>query len=944
MKKRPIDTALQWLAYFRNTLADGERVEIEPDAKYTLELNESAIDMQRGVIAEAAALRLIQAEEQYQRKKAPQAVASKTIEQVEIFLAPFSIRLRPEHTRTSGEPTIQYPFWIKATLDRQGQLTPSQDYFPYVPRVFLSPQTSQQQRYVLSDVDQVDRVLASSKPQWTKWSSYWIYVEQIFQKLTGHSLATYAPDGRYQLTRSFTLTISHTHQEGASAHIIRLYDSLRQKATIPALLRNLLQEQRKETFALIKNKDYPVYGANHVGQMHNQYPLSPSQRQSLYHWMQQETGDVLAVNGPPGTGKTTLLQSIVAQSVVESARRGKPAIVLACSFTNQAVTNIMDSFSEVATGQSILARRWLPPVTDQGDALGHALYLRSKSPKKDISGKASRSARDIFYTEGWGEGIPATVETREYVNQARTTFRQQYAAYTKDNQLLPVGVITDRLQQRISQWEQTQQEGIRYWQHFTRWAKHYAGPAYVSHFRRASSQNIQIDITELLTPRSVRTYLLCFLIPVVYFLYRRWHGWQQRVFPTPGPVTEATIPDSEEQLQEYFLNDLEVSIKHRMFLLATHYWEGRWIMTMQQALKEGTLAKRGEKHVIAHWQRRAMLTPCLVSTFHMAPRFFSYSKHVGKNNQQANLWDYPPLLEVADTLIVDEAGQVSPEVGAATFALAKRAIVVGDVHQIEPVWNVPGKVDEANLVRAGLLSHEDDPYREHLHDHGFLGSSGSLMKLAQKSSGYQLPHYHERGMLLTEHRRCYDEIITYCNELVYCGLLQPLRGSSPQRLFPAMGLVPVEGTSQTQARSRFNAIEAEAIAQWLLAHQEAIETTYDQPLENLVGIITPFRSQKQSIERALWTAGIPASRMKIGTVHALQGAQRRIVLFSAVYGSGDLNQRYFFDCGDNLLNVAVSRAQDHFIVFGHPAIFSQSGNTPSGKLAQHLQPMPVMVS
>ena len=345
-----------------------------------------------------------------------------------------------------------------------------------------------------------------------------------------------------------------------------------------------------------------------------------------------------------------------------------------------------------------------------------------------------------------------------------------------------------------------------------------------------------------------------------------------------------------------------------MFLLATHYWEGRWIMSMQQALKEGTLAKRGEKHVIAHWQRRAMLTPCLVSTFHMAPRFFSYSKHVGKNNQQANLWDYPPLLEVADTLIVDEAGQVSPEVGAATFALAKRAIVVGDVHQIEPVWNVPGKVDEANLVRARLLSHEDDPYREHLHDQGFLGSSGSLMKLAQKSSGYQLPHYHERGMLLTEHRRCYDEIIAYCNELVYHGLLQPLRGPSPSRLFPPMGFVPVEGASQTYSRSRFNSTEAEAIAQWLVAHRSDIEAMYRQPLETLVGIITPFRAQKQSIERALRTAGIPASRMKIGTVHALQGAQRRIVLFSAVYDSSDLNQSYFFDKGNNLLNVAISRA------------------------------------
>ena len=939
MKKH---TTKQWLTYFRNTLADGERVEIEPQAKYTLEIDASSVDIQQGCIDSASALRLIQAEEQHQRKNTNQAIPYQPMDEVAIFLAPFLVRLRPEYARTSREATVQYPFWVKATLNRQGQLAPSKDGFPYIPRVFLSPQTSQPQRYVFSDVAQVDKVLAGSQPPDTGWAAYWRYVERVFQELTGQSLSTYAPDDRYQLTHSFTLTVARTHQEGANAHIIRLYDYLRQQPALPVLLGYLLQETVNDTYNLIESAAYPVYSTHHVGQMHRQYPLSPSQRRSLYHWMQQETGNVLAVNGPPGTGKTTLLQSVVAQSVVASALRGQPAIMLACSFTNQAVTNIMDSFSEAATGQTTLSQRWLPSVTERGDALGYALYLRSK--KKNTSANPSRLARDIFYTEGWGEGIPATVETQAYVDQARATFRQQYATYTEDHQLLPVEEIVEQLQQRIHHWEQVQHEGIHRWQRFMQWACRYAGTTYSDYFRRTASGNMRVDITGLLTPGSLRTYLLCFLIPVVYFFYRRWRTWQQHTFLVSDPAAEATVPDSAAQLQEHFLGDLEVSSKHHMFLLAIHYWEGRWIMATQQALKEGTLTKRGKEYVTAQWQRRAMLTPCLVSTFHMAPTFFSYSKHVGNNNEGTSLWDYPPLLEVADTLIVDEAGQVAPEVGVATFALAKKAIVVGDVHQIEPVWSVPGKVDEANLVRAGLLHHEDDPHRESLHDYGFLGSSGSLMKLAQKSSAYQLPGYHERGMLLTEHRRCYDEIIAYCNELVYNGLLQPLRGPSPPRLFPPMGFVPVEGTSQTYARSRFNPAEAEAIAQWLVAHRLDIEATYQQPLEALVGIITPFRAQKQSVERALRAVDIPASQMKIGTVHALQGAQRRIVLFSAVYSSSDTHLQYFFDQGSNLLNVAVSRAQDHFIVFGHPANFSQGANTPSGQLTWHLQRMPVMVS
>jgi superfamily I DNA and/or RNA helicase len=45
------------------------------------------------------------------------------------------------------------------------------------------------------------------------------------------------------------------------------------------------------------------------------------------------------------------------------------------------------------------------------------------------------------------------------------------------------------------------------------------------------------------------------------------------------------------------------------------------------------------------------------------------------------------MLEFVDFLIVDEAGQVSPEVGLASFGLAKQAVIVGDIQQIEPVWN-----------------------------------------------------------------------------------------------------------------------------------------------------------------------------------------------------------------------------------------------------------------
>jgi superfamily I DNA and/or RNA helicase len=77
--------------------------------------------------------------------------------------------------------------------------------------------------------------------------------------------------------------------------------------------------------------------------------------------------------------------------------------------------------------------------------------------------------------------------------------------------------------------------------------------------------------------------------------------------------------------------------------------------------------------------------------------------------------------------------------------------------------------------------------------------------------------------------------------------------------------------------------------------------------------------------------------MKIGTVHALQGTERPIILFSMVYGKGD-SATMFFDRDNkpNMLNVAVSRAQDTFIVFANTAILNKKAKTPSGILANHL--------
>ena len=86
----------------------------------------------------------------------------------------------------------------------------------------------------------------------------------------------------------------------------------------------------------------------------------------------------------------------------------------------------------------------------------------------------------------------------------------------------------------------------------------------------------------------------------------------------------------------------------------------------------------------------------------------------------------------------------------------------------------------------------------------------------------------------------------------------------------------------------------------------------------------------------LHRVGLGAENITVGTVHALQGAERPIILFSSVYDTRHPSGNYFFDQGYNLLNVAVSRAKEAFIVVGNRCVFNPSRDTPSGNLAKLL--------
>jgi len=75
--------------------------------------------------------------------------------------------------------------------------------------------------------------------------------------------------------------------------------------------------------------------------------------------------------------------------------------------------------------------------------------------------------------------------------------------------------------------------------------------------------------------------------------------------------------------------------------------------------------------------------------------------------------------------------------------------------------------------------------------------------------------------------------------------------------------------------------------------------------------------------------------MIVGTVHSLLGAERDLIIFSPVYDNSQ-SSGFIFDQKTNMLNVAITRARDSFLVFGDTKLFSTEGNLPSNILARYI--------
>ncbi|WP_170105075.1 AAA domain-containing protein [Desmospora activa] len=886
-------------------------------------------------------------------------------EEVEFHICPVFLE------RADDPDEIFTPIFLPAQLE-EAKLLPISHQLPYIPRKHLEPTIKD--NLALGSLEKLDEFIAQNPYTVDgNWKQAIRYAKELFMTVNGSQWDDFSVDS-YRASKEVWMAVK---LGGTKNKLIHFYEELITSSSLPPLLKNYLSLDENEKRPLL---DSTTYSNQHLGQMNKAYPLSRGQRESLQHFLALNEGEMLAVNGPPGTGKTTLLQNVVATLWVKAAINGDedPPVIVATSANNKAITNIIDSFAKDDDGaieegrEEPLRERWLPDLKSFG------LYLPSNTKMEELNKKK----HPYHIVSQNGENFMKEMEKTGRHTELESHFLHQYSNYA--------GHSVDNIQQAVKQlhqdlvqvqraidegaqlavkhrdqqkrlkddfsgsvegliqyqreWEQKVEaaesrrkpyvELKKKWNEYCNqepfWWNWFAFLPGIKARRIRRNESFVLDHSEWIEVVSCTENEVTAAIDEKL---NKMEGIKQEAFTNSEEATQLQeeIKATKNQIQKWrsqygveeedIIAGMDTTLRYTAFMLATHYWEGKWLLEIEHQIQQRYNESKSSQKTMKKWRRYAKLTPCFVSTFYKLPDWFcGFDPRVsGSGTERVYLSNF------IDVLIIDEVGQAPPGLAAPAFAFAKKSLVVGDIMQIEPITSITRGVDQGNLFGSRVIG--DWKNIESIEEKGVTTTAGSAMKIAQRRSSYMkvAPF---GGMFLDEHRRCVPEIIGYCNLLAYEGGLTPKRNSRQKYSFiPHMGYAHIESkVKEAKGLGKFNLEEAESIALWIQDHaEEIINISGKKKVEESVGIVTPFRYQTVLIQRFLRELGF--KDITVGTVHALQGAEKDIILFSPVVGAK--NRIPFYDRNPNMLNVAVSRAKDSFLVFGNMEEFGLVKGAPS---------------
>lgn len=231
-----------------------------------------------------------------------------------------------------------------------------------------------------------------------------------------------------------------------------------------------------------------------------------------------------------------------------------------------------------------------------------------------------------------------------------------------------------------------------------------------------------------------------------------------------------------------------------------------------------------------------------------------------------------------DMVIMDEASQCNLAVSLVPVIRGGSLMLVGDPQQLNPVIQLEELVNQ-KLRNKYNISEEYD-YRKNSIYKTFLACDAVSDEI--------LLHYHYR---------CHEKIIGFNNKKYYNEKLCIQTKSDEKEPLLYIDVKDSQSNGKNTAPA-----EVEEILRYAAANRD-----------KTIGVITPFVNQRKLLEEAAREARLV--NVDCGTVHAFQGDEKDVVLFSTAITQQTGQGTYqWLKNNKELINVATSRARDKLVI------------------------------
>jgi hypothetical protein len=256
-------------------------------------------------------------------------------------------------------------------------------------------------------------------------------------------------------------------------------------------------------------------------------------------------------------------------------------------------------------------------------------------------------------------------------------------------------------------------------------------------------------------------------------------------------------------------------------------------------------------------------------------------------------------------LLLDEAGQATPQSAVGLIHRSKRCIIVGDPLQVEPVVTIPEKL-VAKLREEYKVPVEWSPYKV------------SVQQLADRVSvwGTSMPVGNTdeeiwTGFSLRTHRRCDDPMFSISNKIAYSNQMVKAVKSNSQEAY-------IGPSAWFDVSAPTTMIGKHVVKEEITVLAQKISELRNTGYRGNIYIISPFKSVAFYCNEQFRNQ----QNISCGTIHRFQGKEADIVFL--VLGSDPKfnGARNWASQKPNMLNVALTRAKKRFYVIGNKRLWA----------------------